>query len=334
MAYEPKFTITPKLLGLVESIAAVRERIQAAAVEVAWIPALQKDTRARNAHSSTAIEGNPLTLEQVRAVEEQGTILPLPTRSQREVIGYFAGLRYIQKFATKKAVTHAEVCRLHMLIAGDVMDQGKAGVYRDVEVRVGPYLPPKAREVKGLMADLLQWWNTKGAELSPVLSQGIIHYRFESIHPFADGNGRTGRTLALWELYRRGFDSHHIFSTDEFYWEDRPRYYRELQAVRERGENLTGFLEYCSEGLLMTLTRVWHRVQQLSVTKGKTKLLLRPKQEQVLFLLKAQGGMTPRQIWEALGVSKQGALDTLRPLMKAGLIKRVGTQKNGRYVLK
>jgi len=334
MGYEPKFAITPKLLGLVESIAAVRERIQAAAVEVAWIPALQKDSRARNAHCSTAIEGNPLTLEQVRAVEEQGTILPLPSRAQREVIGYFAGLRYIQKLAAKKAVTHAEVCRLHMLIAGDVMDQGKAGVYRDVEVRVGPYLPPKASEVKGLMTDLLDWWNTKSAELSPVLSQAILHYRFEAIHPFADGNGRTGRTLALWELYRRGFDSHHVFSTDEFYWEDRPRYYRELQTVREHGEDLTSFLEYCAEGLLMTLERVWRRVQQLSVTKGKSKLLLRPKQEHVLFLLEAQGGMTPHQIWEALGVSKQGALDTLRPLMKAGLIKRVGTQKNGRYVLK
>jgi hypothetical protein len=67
MPFEPKFVITPKLLGLVESIAAVRERIQSATVEVAWIPALQKDSRTRNAHSSTAIEGNPLTLEQVRA---------------------------------------------------------------------------------------------------------------------------------------------------------------------------------------------------------------------------------------------------------------------------
>jgi len=41
-------------------------------------------------------------------------------------------------------------------------------------------------------------------ELSPVLSSAILHHRFESIHPFADGNGRTGRALALWELYRRG----------------------------------------------------------------------------------------------------------------------------------
>ena len=53
-----------------EQVAALRERILAAAVQVPWIPALQKDTRIRNAHSSTAIEGNPLTLEQVRAIEE------------------------------------------------------------------------------------------------------------------------------------------------------------------------------------------------------------------------------------------------------------------------
>ena len=67
MSYQPKFTITPGLLTQVERIAALRERIQGAAVQVPWIPALQKDTRARNTHSSTAIEGNPLTLEQVRA---------------------------------------------------------------------------------------------------------------------------------------------------------------------------------------------------------------------------------------------------------------------------
>ncbi|MEK7874928.1 MAG: hypothetical protein AAB325_01910, partial [Pseudomonadota bacterium] len=65
MNYQPQFTITPALLARVEAIAALRERIQGAAVQVAWIPALQKDTRTRNAHSSTAIEGNPLTLEQV-----------------------------------------------------------------------------------------------------------------------------------------------------------------------------------------------------------------------------------------------------------------------------
>ena len=65
------------------------------------------------------------------------------------------------------------------------------------------------------MFELLEWWNTPAKKLSPVISYAILHYRFESIHPFADGNGRTGRALALWELYRRGFDTHHIFSFKE-----------------------------------------------------------------------------------------------------------------------
>ncbi len=82
------------------------------------------------------------------------------------------------------------------------------------------------------MFELLEWWNRDSVKLSPVLSSAILHYRFEAIHPFADGNGRTGRALALWELYRRGFDTHHIFSVDEYYWENRPQYYAELDAVR------------------------------------------------------------------------------------------------------
>jgi hypothetical protein len=58
MAYEPQFTISARLLSLVEEIAVLRERIQDVAVSVSWIPALQKDTRTRNGHASTAIEGN------------------------------------------------------------------------------------------------------------------------------------------------------------------------------------------------------------------------------------------------------------------------------------
>ncbi|MGH8528843.1 MAG: Fic family protein [Nevskiales bacterium] len=333
MGYQPRFTITPALLTRVEAITALRERIQGASVQVAWIPALQKDTRIRNVHSSTAIEGNPLTLEQVRAVEE-GVALAVPERSRREVLNYFAALRRIEKQANKKRLTHEDVLRLHAIIAGEVMDQGEAGRYRTIRVRVGAYFPPAPAEVSGLMFELLEWWSKDSPKLSPVLSSAIVHYQFEAIHPFADGNGRTGRALALWELYRRGFDTHHIFSVDEFYCEGRPRYYAALQAVREQGNDLTSWLEYSAEGLEETLERAWQRIQQLSARKGKAKLVLRPKQEQLLQLLRAHGNLSPREIWNALKVSKQGAMDLLRPLIQSGLVKRIGTQKNGRYVLK
>ena len=314
-------------------MAALRECIQGAAIEVSWIPALQKDTRTRNVHASTAIEGNPLTLEQVRALEEGRELAAPEQRSQREVLNYFAGLRYVEKHAGKKTLRHEDLFELHRILANGVMDQGEAGRYRAITVRVGRYRPPAPNDVSGLMFALLDWWNKKSDELSPVLSSAVLHYRFEAIHPFADGNGRTGRALALWELYRRGFDTHHIFSVDEFYWEDRPRYYAALDAVRAGGEDLTGWLEYSAEGLRQTLENVWLRVQAFQI-KSPEKLVLRPKQERLLQLLRDHRSMAPAEIWAALNVSRQGAMDLLRPLLEAGLVEKIGSKKMGRYALR
>jgi len=166
-----------------------------------------------------------------------------------------------------------------------------------------------------------------------VITSAVVHYRFEEIHPFSDGNGRTGRTLALWELYRKGFDTHHIFSVDEIYWENRPRYYQALDAVHKHGGELTGWLEYTTEALHLTLERVWGRVQHLAAEAGPKKIVLRPKQEQLLRLLRDRKSLTPQQIREGVGVSKQGAMDLLNPLLEAGLVRRVGTRKSGRYIL-
>lgn len=333
MSYKPRFSITPRLLSQVEAVATLRERIQGAAIEVSWIPALQKDTRTRNVHASTAIEGNPLTLEQVRALEEGRELAAPEQRSQREVLNYFAGLRYVEKRAGKKTLRHEDLFELHRILANGVMDQGEAGRYRAITVRVGRYRPPAPNDVSGLMFALLDWWNKKSDELSPVLSSAVLHYRFEAIHPFADGNGRTGRALALWELYRRGFDTHHIFSVDEFYWEDRPRYYAALDAVRAGGEDLTGWLEYSAEGLRQTLENVWLRVQAFQI-KSPEKLVLRPKQERLLQLLRDHRSMAPAEIWAALNVSRQGAMDLLRPLLEAGLVEKIGSKKMGRYALR
>lgn len=332
MSYSPIFTITPLLLNRVEAIASLRERVMHAAVQVAWIPSLQKDSRIRNAHSSTAIEGNPLTLEEVRAVEA-GVNVAVPDRSRREILNYLASLRFIEKMGGKTPVTHDDLFELHRIMAGGVMEQGEAGRYRAERVRVGNYRPPPPDQVSGLMFELLEWWNLESPAFSPVISSAVLHFRFEAIHPFADGNGRTGRALALWELFRRGFDSHHIFSVDEFFWEDRQRYYQELRRVQMNHGDLTSWLEYNAEGLLVILERVWTRMQHLSASSGRIKVVLRPRQEQLLNLLQANGPQTPKQIRETIGVSKQGAIDLVQPLMEAGLVIRIGNHKSGKYAL-
>jgi Fic family protein len=335
MKYQPIFSVTGRLINRIEQIAALRERIINATVSVSWVPALQLDSKVRNAHCSTAIEGNPLTLEQVRAVEDGRDVPAVSDRAKREVVNYFAGLRHIEKRADIKTVRHEDLFDLHNILAGGgVMDQGEAGRYRTINVRVGAHFPPAHQDVSVLMFDLLSWWNDEAPKLSPVISSAILHYRFEEIHPFADGNGRAGRALALWELYRRGFDTQHIFSVDEFYWEDRPRYYAELQTVQQGDGDLTSWIEYCAEGLHRTLEQVWSRIQKFSAAGAAAKLTLRPKQEQLLALLQQKGRMTPAEIWDALKISKQGAIKILQPLLDSELVVREGTRKTGHYRLK
>lgn len=333
MAYLPDFTIRPALLAKAEDIAALRERIRMAGAPLSWVPALQKDARARNVHASTAIEGNPLALEQVRALEEgRDPDRPQPLE-KREILNYFSALRYVERGAARSRISHDDVFGLHRLLSAGVMDQGEAGRYRSISVRVGRHMPPPPHEVPGLMLDLIEWWNREAVKLSPVLSSAILHSRFETIHPFEDGNGHTARALALWELYRRGFDTHRILAVDEYYWEDRPGYYRHLDGVREAGEDLTGWLEYCAEGLKQTLEKAWFRAQAYN-RNAPGKVYLRPRQEELLHLLRAQGSLAPRQIWDSLNISRQGAMDLLRPLMEAGLVEKVGGRKTGRYILK
>ncbi len=120
---------------------------------------------------------------------------------------------------------------------------------------------------------------------------------------------------------------------DEFYWEDRPRYYSALEAVESAGGDLTSWLEYSAEGLQTTLDRVWLRMQHLASAARGRKLTLRPRQEQLLMLLRERGPMAPAEIWAAMEISKQGALDLLNPLLKVGIVVREGTKHAGRYRL-
>ena len=109
--------------------------------------------------------------------------------------------------------------------------------------------------------------------------------------------------------------------------------YRALDAVRLAGEDLSDWLECCAKGLHQTLERTWIRVQTYS-RNSPEKLMLRPRQEQLLKLLADHGSMAPSELWNALGISRQGAMDLLHPLLEAGIVEKTGSKKTGRYSLK
>lgn len=331
MPYNPSFQTTPHLLKVLEEIATLNARIRSATVGVGWVPSLQKDATARQAHGSTAIEGNPLTLAEVKILAEGGNLPHAKPHAIQEVLNYFAALRFVEKNAKTREIHIRDVLKLHSIIGQKgVLDREPIGFLRPYAVQVGDHLPPPAKEVPGLMSDLLAWINSSGRAWPAVISSAILHYQFEFIHPFGDGNGRVGRALATWELYRRQFDSHHIFATDEVLLEDRQSYYRAFHRAQTQGHDLSGWVEFIAEAVNEALRRAWSRIEAVSASAKGKQITLTPKQEKLMALLR-QAPLGIQEIQTELKVTKPGAHHILKPLLNAGLIKREGGHKTGKY---
>ena len=331
MPYNPSFQTTPHLLKILEEIAALNARIQGASIGVSWMPSLQRDAAARQAHGSTAIEGNPLTLQEVKVLAEGGSLPHAKPRSVQEVLNYFAALRFITDKAKAKEVHVRDVLKIHSIIGQKgALDREPIGLFRPYAVRVGDHLPPPAKEIPGLMAELLDWINGPGRAWPAVVSSAALHYQSEFIHPFGDGNGRVGRALAAWELNRRQFDTHHIFAVDEVLLEDRQSYYRAFHRTQNEKHDLTGWIEFIAEAINETLNRVWKRIESVSASVKGKPLTLTPKQEKLLAILRRQA-LGIHDIQKALGVTKPGAHHILKPLLEAGLVQREGGHKTGKY---
>lgn len=270
-------------------------------------------------------------MNEVQVLSQGGELPYAQLKHIKEVTNYFAALKFISEHGNKKRITSEDVFKIHSITGKEVLERGPIGAYRDYQVYVGSHIPPKAKDVGRLVEDLLEWLNARGQALPAIFSSAILHYQFEFIHPFGDGNGRTGRLLALWELYRRKFDTHHIFSVDEFFLENRPRYYAALDLVRKENEDLTSWLEFSAEAIELTLERVLTRIEAIRVSE-KTGIILSSKQERLLNLLQT-GPLGIKEIQEQLGVTKQGAHFLLKPLLESGLIQRVGGHKTGKYAL-
>lgn len=196
------------------------------------------------------------------------------------------------------------------------------------------YKPPPPEAAPLLTRALLNWINSaETTDEHAVIVAGIAHHRLVSIHPFMDGNGRISRALESWILYRKDFDTHHVFALDEFFEQDRNRYYFEIQRVRENNDNLTSWLEYVGEGILQTLKKTRIRIQSLRLKKPTTKMILLPKQERILQILVQTPQIGGGELARILKITRSHLSKLLRPLLNSGLIGKTGSTKSSFYHL-
>ncbi len=332
---KPPYRITDRLLAMLEKIAALSSRIAASRLQLSLRLKLGEEALRRNAHSSTSIEGNRLSLEQVAAINEAREI-HADARQTLEVSNYLKAVRWAIRQSGRN-LDEKKLLRLHALITSGSLSKDKSGHYKTRQNYVVNgrgrivYTPPPPSETPHRVRKLLEWVReSKGVH--PVIVSAVFHHQCVSIHPFSDGNGRVARAAAQWILYRRGFDPGHFFAIDDFYAKDRDRYYEKIQQARELDGDLTFWIEYIAEGLLVACEDVFDRIKAVS-RSTKRKVLLTPKQEELLAVLREHGGMGSALIGKKLKVKRARVHQLVVPLIKAKVLTRTGRARAVRYYL-
>ncbi|MEG4338814.1 Fic family protein [Microcoleus sp. AT8-B1] len=170
---------------------------------------LKKLYDVRFTYHSNAIEGNTLTQRETELVLETGiTVGGKTLREHLEVIGHRDAIDYIEMLTRSDTeIGEWEIKQIHNLIIRAITPE-EAGRYRQLDVKAAgtEYLYPPHYLLSGLMPEFIEWLNSdKIKSLHPLEYAAEAHLRFVSIHPFRDGNGRTGRLLMNLLLLRAGY---------------------------------------------------------------------------------------------------------------------------------
>ena len=343
--FEPNFRYTHRMISHISAIAEGRAIILNAPLVPKWEVTLRRNAILRNAHASTAIEGNPLSLEEVTALAE-GREIMVRRKDKQEVLNYLNALDAISDFAAKAVINSDDILQIHELVSKDTLENPKdVGMFRNRQVVVGNrftgeiiFTPPPSPAVPGLVDAMLDWYNSESVkEIDPVIEAGIVHYEFVRIHPFVDGNGRTARILAALTLVKRGFDIKRFFALDDYYDHDRRRYYEALRTVDPTTRDLTQWLEYFVEGVAVSIEAVKDEVIGLSkdvkVLREKGQIALNERQIKIVQRMIGKGSITNKEIREMFAISNRAALNEIDKLTALDVVRKKGQGRSTRYEL-
>jgi len=339
-----KLTITNAITSGLTRIERARGFLEAATLSEDWVRAMGERALVLEAHHTTHIEGTHLTLDQAERLLAGEPVPEADPDDARELLNYRRAFGLVSEYLDSGApVTEGLIREIHKrLVEGVRGGRAAPGEYRKVQNYVvnwatgqTVYTPPPSQDVPVLMAEMVAWLNRPG-QVHPVLVSGVAQFQLVHIHPFLDGNGRTSRLLSTLCLYRAGYDFKRLFTISEYYDRDRVAFYGAIQSVRQRGMDMTGWLEYFAKALATQL----HEVSERGKKAIKADLIakqheLNERQTKALRFLLDHAEMHIRDM-EALcpGVNRRTLQRDLRQMEDLGLVGRKGAARQSLYVLK
>lgn len=344
--FNPSFTITNQILTNISKVEAAEEVIRHAPLLPLWEKQFKEDAIVRAAYHGTHIEGNMLQKEEAKEVLMGKTIAARP-RDIQEIINYRKVVELIDDEATRKIdkITEQLILKVHRIATEKTVSQEQSGVYRLKQVVIRnsatgeiTFKPPTPLEVPFLMKEFVYWINKEETkDIHSILKAGIAHHEFVRIHPFIDGNGRVGRSLATLVLLLGGYDIRRFFSLEEYFDRDAIAYYEHLQKAT--AGDLTSWLEYFSFGAAVEFTRIKEKIQKLSKDVklkekiGGQQIFLTERQIKIIEYMQEIGYLQNKAFKTIFPeISEDSVLRDVQDLVKKNLIKKIGSTKSARYV--
>jgi Fic family protein len=299
---------------------------------------------AKEAMQSSRIEGTQTKMEE--AFMAEGDILPELRNDWQEVQNYIAAMNEAVRQLQSLPFSSRLIRQTHkILMTGVRGEQKMPGDFRTSQNWIGGatlndavFIPPPHTAVLELMSDLEKFAHDEQNPVPDLLKIALIHYQFETIHPFLDGNGRVGRLLIALYLVSRGILKQPILYLSDFFERHRQLYYDNLMRVRTHNDLsqwfkffLTGVIETAKQGIntfdgIMQLQRTMDlRLQPLGNRASNA--------QKVITYMYSRPIVDVASVAEIIGKSNVSAYKLIADLEKAEIIKEMtGAQRNKVYL--
>ncbi|MCJ7621952.1 MAG: Fic family protein [Anaerolineaceae bacterium] len=293
----------------------------------------------REAVMSSRIEGTRASLSDLYTYEAIHVAQSDTESDVPEVLNYVHALEYGLERLKEAPINLELICELHRLLMDGVRGaKWNPGAFRDGQNWIGApsstletavYVPPPPMEMLQALDNLGKFINDRN-NLPPLILLGLIHYQFEAIHPFYDGNGRVGRLLISLLLCAWGLMSQPLLYLSAYFEADRSDYYAGLLMVSEEG-NWKGWLSFFLRGVLTQSQDAIQRIKRLLDIREAYRNRFQHERAaarllQVVDMLFSLPMLTIRQLENELGVNYPTASRYVNSLVEAEILEEVTGQ--------
>lgn len=286
----------------------------------------------REALASASIEGTQASLSEIFEAEASGG---RQTQDVREVTNYIAALNHgLSRLSTLPLSTRL-MREMHEVLLRNVRGHERTpGDFRRSQNWIGAggatlesavFVPPPVDAMTHALSDWERFAHDESSELPLLIRTALLHYQFETIHPFLDGNGRLGRLFIVLYLVERQAHPGPLLPLSPYFERHRDDYYRHLQQVRERGA-IQEWLQFFLHGIHEQARDALVRAKQLLDLREQYRWELRGSRSRandVVDLLFVSPVLTKRTVARQLDVTTQTASKVLRQLTDVGALREV-----------